>query len=42
MASDVPTMQPIISVKPSRSASATTLSASVRPPVLSSLMLTAS
>ena len=41
-ASEVPTMQPIMSAKPSRSASPASASASVRPPVLSSLTLTAS
>jgi hypothetical protein len=42
MASEVPTMQPIISPKPRASAASAIASASVRPPVLSSLMLTAS
>ena len=42
MASDVATMQPTITSKPSARACFDIASASVSPPVLSSLMLTAS
>ena len=42
MASDVATMQPTMIARPRRSASVASASASVSPPVLSSLMLTAS
>ena len=42
MASDVPTMQPTMISKPGAPAASASASASVRPPVLSSLMLTAS
>src|SRR5512146_1656590 len=42
MASEVATMQPAITVKSSRRASLAIASASVRPPALSSLILTAS
>ena len=42
MASEVATMQPAMMAKPARSASAAIASASVSPPALSSLMLTAS
>ena len=42
MASEVPTMQPIISARPRAWAASASASASVRPPVLSSLMLMAS
>jgi hypothetical protein len=42
MANDVPTMQPAMMSKPMARASQASASASVRPPVLSSLMFTTS
>ncbi len=41
MAREEPTMQPVITTRPSLRASASKAIASVRPPALSSLMLTA-